>query len=206
MSPVCIHCLLHLSTYITWCPLSFVAASYAYIHVCTTTLSPATDYSAVSVTSKTCHINLFQAGNCNQSTYPIVQESITGNQLAQCLVPTQSVSITQSSLLILCLDCLLQLSVRIGLQSPMPMSPVPIYSPLCQTQFSLPIVLFLASYVYTTMYLVSCTVSSLQLPIVFYCNRLQCCSSNSPITARHVVLIRFKQEAAITVMLILKGN
>ena len=48
--------------------------------------------------------------------------------------------------------------------------PVPIYSPLCP----LSTVLFLASYAYTT------TLS----PVLFYCNRLQRCSSNSSLTAR----------------------
>ena len=68
--------------------------------------------------------------------------------------------------------------------SPVPiLSPVHIYSPLLVSLTYCPIPSLLCLYNY----------------LLFYCNRLQCCSSNSPITARHT-------RGAIIVALILKDN
>ena len=95
--------------------------------------------------------------------------------------PTFIATCTYTCLLYLCLLYLpyllyLHLVYCAYTLSPVPtLPPVPIYSPLCLTQCLLPIVLFLASYAYAS------TLS----PVLFYCNRLKCCSSNSPITARH---------------------
>ena len=105
------------------------------------------------------------------------------------------------------------------------LSPVPIYSPLCLTAwvsftYSLYLPTPIASYGYTTTFLLYSI--ELHSYLVSYCNRLQRCSSNSlisllslywassylelqrctsnlPITERHV-------QAAVGVVLILKGN
>ena len=131
-----------------------------------------------------------------------MQEIIAGNKLASCLVPMYVCSLLNlcnCSSLYLCT----YVPVPIALQSSMPMSPLYLVSciypsctylqSLCLTQCPLPIVLFLASYAYaTTLSPVQHQASSC---LVFYCNKLQCCFSISPITARQACINLFQARS-----------